>query len=291
MSDVRRLHARHRTELVYDGHARESVNEARLVPRSHLRQTVERSSLAVDPGTDVAAHVDAFGNEVRWFQVVDGHERLVIEAEAVVRTQGRPRIEPSLSPAEEWAALDADAYRDPLAEFLMRSPYVDWGEAVAALVESLHVPREGPMWDWLHELARTVHGAVEYERGATEVDTPVEAVARLRRGVCQDLAHLAIALCRIQGMAARYVSGWLFEPEHRGPGESHAWVEAHVPGTGWVEIDPTHPDPALDRYVRLAMGRDYSDVPPVRGNYLGAPAVSMEVTVEIDDLGASGLVA
>ena len=95
----------------------------------------------------------------------------------------------------------------------------------------------------------------------TEVDTPVEEVVRVGRGVCQDMAHLMIAIARRRGVAARYVSGWLNLPGLDVPGESHAWVELAIPGMEWVEFDPTHPEPAHEHYIRLALGRDYADAP------------------------------
>ena len=112
----------------------------------------------------------------------------------------------------------------------------------------------------------------------------MEEVVAVGRGVCQDMAHLMIAVCRRHGLAARYVSGWLFQPGSEGPGESHAWVEAAIPGLGWVELDPTHPAPQHERYVRLATGRDYSDVPPLKGSYLGPATEEMTVTVEVRQL-------
>ena len=137
---------------------------------------------------------------------------------------------------------------------------------------------------WARSVEAGVNQAITYEPGATKVDTPVEEVVRVGRGVCQDMAHLMIALCRRRGVAARYVSGWLHLPGLEGPGESHAWVELAVPGRGWVEFDPTHPDPAHEHYVRLAVGRDYADVPPLRGSYLGPPTEKMAVTVEVRQL-------
>ncbi len=104
---------------------------------------------------------------------------------------------------------------------------------------------------------------------------------RVGRGVCQDMAHLMIAVARRRGVAARYVSGWLYLPGHEGPGESHAWVEFAVPGLGWVEFDPTHPSPDTEHYVRLAVGRDYADVPPLRGSYIGPATERMDVSVEV----------
>lgn len=122
-----------------------------------------------------------------------------------------------------------------------------------------------------------------HDPGTTVVDTPVETVAFERRGVCKDLAHLFIALCRRQGVPARYVSGWLHDPARKVPGESHAWVEVQVPGAGWCEIDPTHPEPITGRWVRVAMGRDCADVTPVRGTHQGAATESMTVSVKTEE--------
>ena len=282
--NARRLHARHRTELTYAGHARESVNEVRLVPTPCDRIWVEHAEIPPEPEAEVNAHRDAFGNEVRWFQVVEAHERLVVDASALVVCRDPLPVGSTLSPGEKWSALSTPEYEDAMAEYLVPSTFVAWGEAVADLARDLHVPTGGLVSRWVHELSAAVHGLVSYEKGVTTADTPVETVAALRRGVCQDLAHLTIALCRRQGVAARYVSGWLYEPARSEPSESHAWIEAHVPGGGWVEVDPTHPEPVDSRYVRIGVGRDYADVAPVRGTYVGDATVGMTVTVDIEEL-------
>ncbi len=139
---------------------------------------------------------------------------------------------------------------------------------------------------WGASLEAEINKAIVYTTGVTEVDTPIEEVVRVGRGVCQDMAHLMIAVARRRGVAARYVSGWLHLPGLEGPGESHAWVEIAVPGMGWVEYDPTHPAPSTEHYVRLAVGRDYDDVPPLRGSYLGPPTDRMDVVVEVRELPA-----
>ena len=104
------------------------------------------------------------------------------------------------------------------------------------------------------------------------------------RGVCQDFAHVFVALCRLHGVAARYVSGWMFEADRDGPVESHAWAEVNIPGVGWVEEDPTHVGEVSDRYVRIACGRDYLDVVPIKGTYVGGMTESMEVSVELREV-------
>jgi transglutaminase-like putative cysteine protease len=287
--NIRRLHARHRTELTYGGTARESVNEARLVPRSSTRQRVEHASLRVEPESELSSHRDAFGNEVRWFQIAEPHERLVVEAEAVVVVGPAPARPPASDPEGQWAALGTPAYADALAEHLAPSALVRWPEEVTELAAAMEISRGGGVAGWLEGLERSVHQALVYDQDATRVDTPVADVARARRGVCQDFAHLSIAICRQAGIAARYVSGWLFRPDGREPGESHAWMEANVPGEGWVELDATHPGAPRDHYIRLAVGRDYRDVAPLRGSYVGALTERMTVSVEVSELAVTGV--
>jgi len=260
------------------------VNEIRLSPVGDGRQSVEWAHVRVEPAAELLGHRDAYGNEVRWFQLVEPHERLVVESEALVVT--RPSA-PCPAGDGGFTGLADPAYADANAEFLVPSAHVRWDAgAVGAFAEGLDLDEGDGVLAWLSGLEAEVNRAISYTPGVTAVDTPVADVVGAGRGVCQDMAHVMIALCRRRGIASRYVSGWLHLPGHEGPGESHAWVEAAVPGAGWVELDPTHPRPAMEGYVRLAVGRDYADVPPLRGSYLGPPAEAMAVTVEVRELPA-----
>jgi transglutaminase-like putative cysteine protease len=266
----------------YAGAAGESVNEVRLVPRENGRQRVEWCQIHVQPAAELIPHRDAFGNEVRWFQLVEPHPVLVVESEAVVEM--RPVALPPRGSGGGFADLLEPDYADRHAEFLAPSNRVRWGDPVAAFAESLGLDETAGVLAWVTALEAEVSRRIEYQPGVTAVDTMVEEVVRAGRGVCQDMAHLMIAICRRRGVAARYVSGWLHHPGIEGPGESHAWVEVAVPGIGWLELDPTHPDPARERYVSLALGRDYADVAPLRGSYLGSATEVMLVTVHVREL-------
>lgn len=278
-----KLRVKHRTELTYAGVARESVNEAWLTPVDGRRTQVDHMRVDVSPGTQVHAHRDAYGNAVSWFQVPDPHERLVVESHGVVTSFDQGPLARTLSPEDEWAGLRDQRFRDENADFLIRSPHAAWGPRVAGLADELPPPNGHGVGEWVETIALAVHEAIAYTKGATLVDTPVEVVAAERRGVCQDMAHLTISLFRRVGIPARYVSGWLHDPARGVPGESHAWVEAHVPGAGWHEVDPTHPEPITGRWVRVATGRDYADVTPLRGTYQGDPTASMVVTVDTEE--------
>ena len=286
MASTRRLLVKHRTEFTYAAPARESVNEVRLGPVDGSRQRVEQARLRVTPDADVVESFDAWGNRVWWFQVVEPHEHLVVESESVVATVCADRPTSPLRPADQWREIQAPAYRHAWADFLLPSGLVHWTDATARFADDLAPPPAAGVAEWAAELAASLNAALVYERGHTDTTTTVDGVIAAGHGVCQDFAHVFVALCRLRGVAAKYVSGWLFEPDRGGPVESHAWTAVQVPGVGWVEQDPTHPGEVGERYVRIAVGRDYADVVPIRGTYLGGATVSMNVEVELRDLGA-----
>jgi transglutaminase-like putative cysteine protease len=274
---VLKLRVKHRTEMRYAGDAHDSINEVRLSPPSNARQSVRVAQITVHPHAAIHRHIDAFGNEVAWFQVVEPHDTLIVEAEAVVTVTPHPP-HPQHVP---WHTLDVPTVRDEVGEYLDPSPLVRWPAQVDEFAQDLQLGTIDSIPGWLRATEMGVNRAITYMPGSTDVDTTVEHILKVRSGVCQDMAHLFLALCRRRGIPARYVSGWLYEPGRDRPGESHAWCEAWIPGVGWMEFDPTHPDPDLDRYVRIGVGRDYTDVPPLRGSYLGSPTESMVVTVQI----------
>ncbi len=276
---MRRLLAKHKTEMVYAGRARESVNELRLVPISHARQTVEAAHIVVSPPTNVYMHRDVFGNEVAWFQLDVAHERLIVESRALVTVAASGLTDDAIP----RMALDDPRLIDQFAEFLLPSSIVSWGDVVDGFARRAQLGAVDDVEAWLRRVEQAVNDGIVYRQGVTDVDTSVEHVVRAGHGVCQDMAHLFIALCRRNGVPARYISGWMHQSGRDEPSESHAWCEAWVPGVGWVEFDPTHPAPDLSHYIRVAVGRDYADVPPFRGTYVGDPTERMIVTVEIEE--------
>jgi transglutaminase-like putative cysteine protease len=264
----------------------ESVNHVRLTPRTNDRQLVREARLTTFPEAAVSTYRDAFENEVAWFQIHQPHDRLVIESHATVEPAPPLRPNTAALTLASWEALDAADYRDELADFLAPSTLVSWGGAIDAFDRELGI-EAGTPGEWLVAAELAVAGAIVYAPGFTHTDTPIERVLQIRRGVCQDLAQTFIALARRRGIATRYVSGWLWEPTVEGPTESHAWAEAFLPRAGWVQFDPTHPDPDLTRYARIGVGRDYADVPPVRGSYVGPATDSMSVEVTVERLDES----
>lgn len=275
------LHVFHRTTFVYAGQARDSFNEVRLHPLSDRSQVCRRFELRIDPSGPTREYTDFYGNLVHYFDVSAAHGRLTVEAESEIETvpaADRPPV-PTVSAAE----LEACPERELVAEFQSDSRYVPlgvdlWREAQDALAGG----RED-VWTDVRRLGRHVHRTFAYRPLATGVGTRADDALRLRAGVCQDFAHVTLGLCRSASIPARYVSGYFLDLQRR-PGEneaSHAWIEAFVPGGGWAGYDPTHDRPADERYVKVAVGRDYADIPPVSGTYRGAPTQELKILVRV----------
>jgi transglutaminase-like putative cysteine protease len=271
----------HRNTFNYVGPAHDSFNEVRLRPVDDATQRCTKFQLRIEPGSTPHDYTDFYGNTVHYFEIIDRHQKLVIEAASVVETvplAARPHV-PRVSPEE----LEQCAEREMLAEFYTGSHYVPlevelWREAQDALAEG-----RSDIWGDVRRLGEHIYRRFAYRPKTTGVNTLATDVLKLRMGVCQDFAHVHLGLCRSMGIPARYVSGYFFNDTRR-PREieaSHAWTEAWVPGYGWVAYDPTNQRPADERYVKVAVGRDYADIRPINGTYRGAPTRSLRVSVKV----------
>ena len=287
----------HRTAYTYDSPAYESFNEVRLRPLSDETQTCLDFRLAIDPPSTVIAFQDYYGNAVHDFGVPFLHEHLAIEATSDVVTfvghdeplAGPRDGEPDRSPP--LASLTGDpAFADEHAEFLTPSAYVALdGEATELATTLLAADPDASAYTFFRAAAAHVHAHLAYQIGTTTVHSTVADVLAGGSGVCQDFAHLLIAICRAAGLPTRYVSGYLGDITESTA--SHAWAEAYVPPYGWLGIDPTADMACTGRHIKLAVGRDYADVSVVRGTYRGGAASGLEVTVRSEVVeGARGLV-
>ena len=261
----------------------ESHTIVHLQPRSDTAQYCTRFELTVSPRARVFSYADRFGNDVQHFAVLPEHDTLEIVARSqVVTARGKAHAPVPVRRAE----VDADPALLDMWDFLHESRYVRYGPELEALAASAGAPRpDDDLAEWFRAASKTIHDAFTYESGTTSVRTTVEESIALRRGVCQDYAHVLIALCRHAGIAARYVSGYI----HSGGGgdtlgaeASHAWAEAYLGPRGWVGIDPTNDTWIGDHFVRVATGRDYRDVSPVRGVYVGASSSTLSVDVAVE---------
>lgn len=273
----------HRTLYSYDAPVRDSINEAWLCPVSDDLQICHKFDLRIEPsGASVLRRLDFYTNQVHSFELVEPHDRLEVVSSSTVETFSDKRdlkvdSDPGLLPAlqrDEW-----------LYDFLNASKHV----AIPPMI--IHEARDlvTPMQDVqqaVEQIMAFIDAAFTYSPGATLVETSVTEVFEERNGVCQDFAHVMIALCRAVGIPARYVSGYFWiekslEGEADDNTQSHAWVECYLPGIGWVGYDPTHNRRVSEIYIKVAIGRDYADVRPLYGTYRGKSRAVMDVAVKV----------
>jgi transglutaminase-like putative cysteine protease len=282
-----RVTIRHTTSFGYPQPARASFNELRLTPRNDEVQNLLSFSLTLDPKARTTTYRDHFGTLVYAFNVNARHDHLTITGESRVLTYPRPPLPTDdAEAAGSLAALDDAAVRDKQAEWLHPSPLASGGEPLSTFSQHVRqVVAPSSVLALVRGVSREVRGRFTYVTGTSYVSSTVDDLLERGTGVCQDFAHLMISTLRDLGVPARYVSGYFYagfgdpEPDTPLEVESHAWVEAYVPGLGWVAYDPTNDCPADERHVTVAVGRDYSDVAPVRGTLLGGNGQSLAVAV------------
>ena len=258
----------HTTRYRYSGPVAESVMEVRLRPMEGAGQRCLAFALELSSGIKPKTYLDGYGNHVHYFNLVRPHTGLSITSRSLVET-GLPS--------------DTDPGEELVHDFLrFRPPVMDVeGVRELALRHAITDPASPEaIENALEQLTLSISREFAYDRSVTNVYSAVDEVLSLKAGVCQDFAHLFIAVARAMGVPARYVSGYIHFPRAHGPTTaSHAWGEAWVPGKGWIGYDATHPVRVSEHHVRLAVGRDYSDAAPTRGVYVGAAMGTMTVTV------------
>jgi transglutaminase-like putative cysteine protease len=275
---------RHLTQFRYDSAVSESLMEARMHPRTEGSQRCLSFHLAVDPRAMVFQYRDYLGNSVHHFDVPGKHIMLRIVAESLVEVQVAPELPKRLG-GDAWNQLDSLVSSGDYWEMLKPSHFAQPTEALLQLSDVLSVHRRDDPLMFLRELNDSIYSWFDYVPKATHVDSPIDHAIEARRGVCQDFAHIMTALVRHVKIPCRYVSGYLYpraiHPDRSSEGASHAWVEALLPGLGWVGFDPTNNLIAGERHIRTAIGRDYADVPPTRGVFKGKAASELKVSVRV----------
>jgi transglutaminase-like putative cysteine protease len=287
---MNRYHLTHVTEFQYDGRVSESYNEVRLRPIHDDKQSCVSFRLITTPRSRVTAYQDAFGNWVHQFNIFAEHHRLTVESESVVLAHEVP-----CNDALSMSLSDFDARGKELCEeyfdFIAATTYVPHLTQLQEMVDAAIQASDGTVLGFIQASSDLVHHRLRYVKGATHVHSSIADSLSLCAGVCQDFAHVMLGLVRTRGLPARYVSGYLVpQPKDGGEGNleevvggqaSHAWTEVFIPDMGWLGFDPTLGKPAGLRHVRLAYGRDYGDVPPVRGVYKGQAGQRLSVDVRV----------
>lgn len=274
----------HTTTFRYDPAVRESIMELRLQARSDGDQRCLSFTLKVDPVANVMQYNDFLGNTVHHFDIAAAHTQLTVSAQSSVEVQAVSV--PLPSDCGDWSDLDATVANGDYWEMLLPSHFARSTPALEELAKTLACERHGNPLQLLTELNTAIYTLFAYVPNSTKVDSPIDEALKTRQGVCQDFAHIMIALVRRLSVPCRYVSGYMFhrdenEKDRSLEGASHAWVEALVPRLGWVAFDPTNNLVGGDRHIRVAIGRDYADVPPTRGVYKGDAQSELSVSVTV----------
>ena len=287
---MNRYHLGHVTEFAYDGPVSESYNEVRLRPMHDERQSCLSFRIVTTPHANGITYRDAYGNSVYQFNVLQEHRRLRIEAESIVLTHELPE-----NPAESLTLAELDSRREELSEehfeFIVPTTYVPHLPELRRFIEASEKVSGGDVIVFVEKLSNLIHDCFRYLPGATHVHSSIADSLSICAGVCQDFAHLLLGAVRMRGLPARYVSGYLVPPgttsaegtQERviGGQASHAWTEVFIPENDWMSFDPTLGGPVGLRHVRVAYGRDYGDVAPVRGVYKGHAGQRLSVDVRV----------
>jgi transglutaminase-like putative cysteine protease len=283
----------HRTTYTYDSDVTGSYGLFHLRPRDLAWQSCLAHEIAIEPEpADLSRHIDLYGNAMAYFHVVQPHTRLVVTSISLVEV-GVIELDPlALAVPWEWAQprlRDDDGEAWEAMDFTFPSPYV---EVPSAIEDYAHqsFPAGRPIGEAAVELMHRIHGDFRYQSGSTTLRTKVSDLLEKRTGVCQDFAHFMVAGLRSLGLAARYVSGYLAsrpapgKPRQAQDAASHAWVGCWIPGAGWLYLDPTNDRVIDDAHTTVAWGRDYGDVPPVKGViFTEAKKSEMDVSVDMTE--------
>ena len=275
---------RHVTNFNYESPISESVMEARMQPRSDMTQHCIRFGLSTTPPSRVRMYRDPEGNMVHHFNIPGKHSRLTVTAEAFVECAPLGELPDSLGPGA-WDRLDAATATGEFWDMLNPSTFARPTDLLGQLAQELSLARSWDPIRTVRMLMSGLHQRFEYKPKSTRVDSPIDEALAARRGVCQDFAHIMVTLVRSLGIPARYVSGYVHKrPQDRDrsrDGATHAWVEAWLPELEWVGFDPTHNSLTGEHHIRVAVGRDYADVPPTRGVFKGLSSVKSELAVGV----------
>jgi len=291
------LQVEHATRYAYSAPVDLAQHVAFLRPQHDATQRLEAFEMRVEPAPlHQGSGLDRFGNFRSFFTVAGAHRHLRVSARSRVRVLP-PLYESLVARTLPWPLVRerlqyaAGAAYQPESEFCVHSPYVPRLAALRALAEPSFAPGT-PVALAAIDLMHRVYEGFKYASASTTIDTPLATVLEHKRGVCQDFAHLMIGALRMQGLAARYVSGYLLteppegEAKLQGADASHAWVSVWCPledgDAFWLDLDPTNDLLPSTSHVRVAHGRDYGDVTPLRGVIRGGGEHVLQVNVHTE---------
>lgn len=275
-----RYEIEHVSRYLYTAPVQRCVMTLCLQPRDDRGQRLLHFAVSTAPPTPLSYETDAFGNTKHVLNVHREHEVLEITTRCTVETAPSAALPASLG-TDAWEELRSWGQSLTHWDFMHASALARPSAALTSFVDRLGLEPAGDPLAALRRLSDTLHRSFEYVPGVTSAVSPIEHILETGRGVCQDYAHVMIAIARSWGVPARYVSGYMDVSERVPTTATHAWVECRLPDLGWVGFDPTNRRLADERYVRIAVGRDYQDVAPTRGVLLGGGESQLEVDVRM----------
>jgi transglutaminase-like putative cysteine protease len=269
------LEIQHETRLDYSHPVTESVTELRMEPLNDNDQSCHSFHLDISPSCPLFRYEDGFGNCVHHFNLAAPHTQVRVLAACVVETHPTPR---TLAGSRVIYPLDLKGVDLDVLGFLRLRGPVHSTPLLTPHIDALRPVPGSPIAPFIVQVAHHIHTHFAYARHVTLANSPIEDVLKQGKGVCQDFTHLMLALLRSFDLPARYVSGYLHRPNKES--QSHAWCEAWIPDMGWIGFDPTNDCIVGEHFVKVAAGRDYTDVPPNKGVYRGQGEESISVRVE-----------
>jgi len=283
----------HTTSFKYEKPAYQSQNEIRMRPLDWRRQRCLEFELVIEPQASIYQFTDYYGNHTHSISIYPPHETLTVCARSLVERDPEPSEETERLAFGEFLTHDADRVSREF-DFLSPSHHVPHSPSLRKFFWMARPDPDEDVGEYTERIVRFIRDQFAYEPGVTVVHSTADEILRVGGGVCQDFAHLALGVLRLAGVPSRYVSGYLAPPpgppgiEQLGAQASHAWIEAELPGLGWVGFDPTHGCRADERHIRVAVGRDYADVPPLRGVYRSQGATQiMSVDLRIEPVSST----
>ncbi|EQA37557.1 bacterial transglutaminase-like protein [Leptospira inadai serovar Lyme str. 10] len=287
---------RHLTHYTYEKPVAHCLNLAHLCPDSNDRQICRELRITVEPKPKLTEfRRDYFGNTVYSFSVDEPHTVLSVLAEAKVSTNSVPtRFSNSPTGYEVLRSLNDCSTKEEMEalEFIGDSLFVLRSEVYSEFLNRF-LPLNKPYLEAVLEYVMRFREEFKFKAGSTNIYTPLEEVLDKKEGVCQDFTHLSIAAFRSMGFPCRYVSGYIEtypppgKPKLRGSDATHAWISVYCPGLGWFDFDPTNGKSITEEYIYTSLGRDFSDVSPLRGILFGGGKHKLKVEVDVIQSGGS----
>lgn len=277
----------HLTEYRYSDTVTASMMEVRLHPQVDQYQRVVEFDVRLSPKAKLITYQDYMHNFIHTFDIPKAHRKLAIKADSLLEVRPMPQV-PAQLPESAWQALTNTQFDRDCYDMLQHSRFTVPTDASRQFFAELGIQRQADPLSTLQSINRALYNAIDYVQNVTEVDSHIDIAIANRKGVCQDYAHIMLAIVRDMGIPCRYVSGYLFhrleDDDRSAQDASHAWVEAWLPELGWIGFDPTNNLICAERHIRVCIGRDYADAAPTKGVFTGDAETTLVVSVQVSRL-------